>query len=352
MDFSSALARQISSHPLLKSEDFLKLAYQAAYGSEHLVASPDSAQAFFDEEYQKVKEASLPLYEDIGNGSVRVNLASWKQEKLPSQDLFSLFLKSASAQAAGDCLFPKYLAHIGKLASLSQAPLSLKEWEGAVALYQKMGGGPLHHSGAYTHAYDPHYRVVRKSLLKRYLASIKGKPARKKSPVLTTKRLILRPFEERDLDPLHAWCSSANVTKWLQWWPHRNKDVTSRLLKKWIKTKRNYAWALDMNGEAIGEIEVIKDLPKGGFEVGYLLAEKAWREGLMSEGLSKALRYLFDEGGYRFADAEVDERNLPSLRLLQKLGFKAFSQKKAFVGKKGSETSLICLRLEKSDFRF
>ena len=61
MNFCLALRKQISSHPLLRSEDFLKLAYQAAYGGEHLVASRESAQAFFDAEYGSLKEAKYRL---------------------------------------------------------------------------------------------------------------------------------------------------------------------------------------------------------------------------------------------------------------------------------------------------
>jgi len=329
MNFCLALRKQISSHPLLRSEDFLKLAYQAAYGGEHLVASRESAQAFFDAEYGSLKEAALPLYEDIGNGSVRVNFASWKKAKLPPEALFDLFLKSAAIHANGDRLFAKYLAAISKLVSLSEAPLSLKEWKGAVASYAKSGGGPVRHSGAYRQAYDPHYRVVRKALLKRYLASLKEKPAQKESPVLKTPRLTLRPFEEKDLDSVFAWCSSLQVTAWLLWLPHRDKKVTSRLLKDWIKTKRNFAWALEDSGEAIGEIEVLKDRPGQGAEIGYLLSEKKWHEGLMSEALSAVLRFLFTDGGYRYLEAEADERNAPSLGLLRRLGFREMAKKRS-----------------------
>jgi ribosomal-protein-alanine N-acetyltransferase len=351
MDFHLALVAQISSHPLLRSEDFLKLAYQAAYGGEHLVASVEAAQAFFDGEYGEVKAAALPLYEDIGNGLVRVNFASWKKERLPPEALLGLFLKSASVSGSGDRLFPKYLEQITQLVSVSAAPLSLEEWKRAVASYEKSGGGPVHHSPTYAQAYDPHYRIVRKALLKRYLAALKARPAQKASPVLETPRLILRPFEAQDLDAVHAWCSSKKVTEWLLWRPHRSKEVTWRLLQDWIKKKRNYAWAIEEGGAVIGEIEVLKDRPDKGAEIGYLLSEKKWREGLMGEALAEALRFLFAEGKYRYVFAEADERNLPSLGLLRKLGFREVGKKRSYIGKKKSDVTLLGFRLNPENFR-
>jgi len=329
----------------------LKLAYQAAYGGEHLLASRVSAQAFFDEEYDVVKAAALPLYEDLGNGSVRVNFASWKKAKLPPEALFGLFVKSAVAHPNGDRLFPKYLEAITRLVSLSEAPLSPKEWEAAVASYRKSGGGPVHHSAAYRQAYSPHYRVVRKALLQRYLAAIKAKPARRESPVLKTPRLTLRPFEEGDLPAVHGWCSSLEVTKWLLWLPHRDLKTTDRLLQNWIKKKRNYAWALTIDGAAIGEIEVIKDLPGQGAEIGYLLSAKRWHEGLMSEALPEALRFLFAKPGYRYVEAEADARNAPSLGLLRKLGFQAAGERVSYIAKKKGEVTLLGFRLDPNNLR-
>lgn len=139
----------------------------------------------------------------------------------------------------------------------------------------------------------------------------------KDTPILKTPRLVLRPFTLDDVDDAYVWCSSFVVTKHLFWHPHRDKSVTERLIQNWIRKKRNYSWALDDGAHVIGEIQVIKDLPDRGFEIGYTLAEAYWRQGFMKEALPVVLDYLFCKDGYDYSYEETDADNLPSRKLLE-----------------------------------
>lgn len=57
-------------------------------------------------------------------------------------------------------------------------------------------------------------------------------------------------------------------------------------------------------------------------EIGYLLQRGYWRRGIMFEALSLLLPALFTHLALARLVAEIDEANLPSRRLVHKLGFR------------------------------
>lgn len=140
------------------------------------------------------------------------------------------------------------------------------------------------------------------------------------APTLYSGRLTLRPFKEGDAPAINKWCSSLSNTAYVFWHPHRSLETTEKILANWIRKRRNLSWGIELNGELIGEVEIIKDLPDDSFEVGYILREDMWGHGYMNEALHTVLSCM--EGlGKKSCYAETDERNASSRRLLEKLGF-------------------------------
>lgn len=173
----------------------------------------------------------------------------------------------------------------------------------------------------------------------------------KETPTLKTARLTLRPFTMDDVDNVYRWCSSWTNTQFLFWYPHRDKSVTERLVKTWIRKKRNYSWALDDGTGAIGEIQVIKDLPNGGFEVGYILLEEKWHQGFMKEALVGVLRYLFLQNPLLFSEEETDSRNVASRHLLESVGYVFTGTKEGvYIAKKNETVTESFYHLSKEDF--
>lgn len=56
-------------------------------------------------------------------------------------------------------------------------------------------------------------------------------------------------------------------------------------------------------------------------EIGFAVARDRWGQGLASEALSVLFAFCFDVLGLHRLEADVDPRNLPSLRVLEKQGF-------------------------------
>lgn len=173
----------------------------------------------------------------------------------------------------------------------------------------------------------------------------------KDTPVLHTNRLVLRPFSMHDVPAVYGWCSSLETTRYLFWHPHRDVGVTTRLVENWLRKKRNYSWALDNGGGAIGELQLIKDLPDRGFEIGYILQEESWHQGYMREALVAVLSFLFEEQGYLYSYEETDERNLASRKLLESLGYQLIGNKPGiYIAKKDETITESAYRLTKETF--
>jgi len=64
------------------------------------------------------------------------------------------------------------------------------------------------------------------------------------------------------------------------------------------------------------------DATHGIAEVGFALARDSWRRGYMKEALPLLVDFAFSRLGLRRLEADVDPRNVASLRLLERLGFR------------------------------
>lgn len=146
--------------------------------------------------------------------------------------------------------------------------------------------------------------------------------------VLTTDRLILRPFRPEDAPAMYNnWACDPEVTKFLTWPPHSSAEVTASLLTAWVghySEPAYYNWAITLKekDEPIGNISVveIKDNVSEAV-IGYCMSRSLWRRGIMPEALSAIMDYLFDVGFLRIAAAH-DVNNPASGRVMEKAGMK------------------------------
>lgn len=93
--------RQKSRHPAMEAQDWMKLCFQAAFGAEHLALDPAAAEIYLREEFEEMPAGSEPLYEEISEETVRVNLGAWKREGLPVEWLLRMFLQTAENPPKG-----------------------------------------------------------------------------------------------------------------------------------------------------------------------------------------------------------------------------------------------------------
>lgn len=142
---------------------------------------------------------------------------------------------------------------------------------------------------------------------------------------LKSERLILRQFTSSDCEKaFNNWLSNANVAMYTTWDVHQNISVTQQYVS-WLteqyRKKDFYCWGIEYEGELVGEISVVEKIDNYGIcGIGYVLSEKFWGRGIMTEACSCVLTYLFKEIGYRKIIAGCDELNVGSSKVLQNIG--------------------------------
>lgn len=146
---------------------------------------------------------------------------------------------------------------------------------------------------------------------------------------LETKRLILRPWEETDLQDLYEYASVDGVGQMAGWEPHKSLDESRMILKMFIDGKKTLAIVLKETGKAIGSVG-IEDrddaLPAefaelSGRELGYVLSRDYWGRGLMPEAVKAVIDYCFMVLHYDFLSCGHFDWNSQSRRVIEKSGF-------------------------------
>jgi len=148
-------------------------------------------------------------------------------------------------------------------------------------------------------------------------------------PTLTTARLVLRPFEIRDLDELAA--IHAEESFW--WYPLRggmSVDETAQFLARVLARYESDGFGIEAlvhraTGTMIGwaGLAVPHFLPEilPAVEVGWRLSGPYRGQGLATEAGTAAVDFGFTRGGLSRIVSIYEPENAPSGRVMERLGF-------------------------------
>lgn len=146
-------------------------------------------------------------------------------------------------------------------------------------------------------------------------------------PRLETPRLTIRAVAPADLPDLLAVNGDPDVVHFLPYAAWTSLQDAEAWLGRMQALEtggsgRQYVLVLRATAAAVGTLLLFRhDAGSARAELGYALARRCWGQGLMKEALAAACAALFDAGGLRRLEAEVNPANLASNALLRSLGF-------------------------------
>lgn len=152
VDFAGCVKEEMRRHPESRAQDWVKFAYQAAWGAGHGIPDRERAWKVFSREFAAVKPEKTALFEIISPDYCRINLGAWKERGLPAKWLFNMFCASAEILPESEKLFDCYIRELAALPEMKR-----KELDKYMKTYR---GGAVHHSRDYRGKYYPSYRVV------------------------------------------------------------------------------------------------------------------------------------------------------------------------------------------------
>ena len=143
--------------------------------------------------------------------------------------------------------------------------------------------------------------------------------------IFHTARLILRKPLPADAPALFAsYAQDEQVTRYLRWRPHKelaeSETIIEHFLEKW-DAGTEFSWFLftSSKGDLIGSIAA--RIEEHEVELGYVLAQSFWGQGLMLEAITVVVDWVFAQPSFSRVRAICDVENKSSARLLEKAGF-------------------------------
>ena len=159
-ELEQILREHAARYPKMQPADAVKLIYQNEFGGGHLIRDEEACLNYLRKEDAAVeKNAAISMYEDIGNGIVRVNLAAAKVEDLAQ--LGQAFIRSAAAHKGNLSNFLGKLAVLMKLTGEGIFVFGTDELNTYLAEYAQAGYPAVSHREEYRTLYRPAYRIIK-----------------------------------------------------------------------------------------------------------------------------------------------------------------------------------------------
>ena len=142
-------------------------------------------------------------------------------------------------------------------------------------------------------------------------------------PVIDTGRLILRPMCAGDVPALKEWLPDPSVYTYWGKGPGKAEKNPEQLFEKPEKPTKSFHLGIKekVSGKVIGDLYVYLIENDRMASVAIRLAPACQGKGYGTEALNGITKFCFERTELRRLQAEVDVRNLPSMRMLEKCGY-------------------------------
>ena len=143
------------------------------------------------------------------------------------------------------------------------------------------------------------------------------------------ERIIVREFKIIDIDDVHEYASDLDTVKYMLFGPNTYEETKSFIetvvnVYNKEENKKVYEFAIEYKGKVIGATSIYLDENNVG-ELGWILNKKYRRNGFMYEAVSSVINYIKNNTNIKKLIAHCDSRNVPSYKLMEKLGMTRIS---------------------------
>lgn len=174
--------------------------------------------------------------------------------------------------------------------------------------------------------------------------------------ILETDRLLLRTFQDSDIEPFMAYRSDPAVARYQGWEAPYGREAATAFVQE-MKLKPPgipgewYQLAIELKptGEMIGDcaFHLLEDGQQA--DIAFTLSRRHQGKGYATQAVRRMLSYLFDALGLHRVRAICDVENLASVELLERIGMRReahFVENIWFKGAWGSEYYYALLKRE------
>jgi [ribosomal protein S5]-alanine N-acetyltransferase len=147
--------------------------------------------------------------------------------------------------------------------------------------------------------------------------------------VCETSRLILRQFNESDVESLLSFLGDPEVMRFSVKGPATREDIQTKYLPScFMRYSRDgfgqWAVVLKSDGICIGECGICVQEVDGEreFEISYRIRRDGWGFGMATEAARACRDYGFKQAGLHRLISIIESENVASIRVAEKMGMK------------------------------
>lgn len=143
-------------------------------------------------------------------------------------------------------------------------------------------------------------------------------------PVIETDRMLLREIFINDAEEIFILRNDDAAMKYISKPKLKTIDDAKDLIKIMTDISERIQWGITLKGEnkiigTIGYHRIIKEHYRA--EIGYMLLQQYWNNGLISEAITSVIDYGFREMKLHSIEAIVNPANEVSKKILRKFNF-------------------------------
>ena len=166
---------------------------------------------------------------------------------------------------------------------------------------------------------------------------------------LVSARLFLRPLLENDVDLVLELFTDPEIMEYAGG-PVKNERIRAEMAASDQRGADGSigVWCIckAQTKESIGTIALLPlpveaedtewklvrtgEMPDGDIEIGYFLRKEEWRQGYISEAVSRVLEFAFSVASLEEIVAVIDPRNTASRKVLERTGFLSEGDRRAY----------------------
>ncbi|MBQ9196852.1 MAG: GNAT family N-acetyltransferase [Clostridia bacterium] len=148
---------------------------------------------------------------------------------------------------------------------------------------------------------------------------------------IITERLRLAPLNEQYLQTAFAYGGDPKNTKYMVFLPFLSLEETREFLRaceqEWEKTQPTaYEFAVLLNGVHIGGVSLYLNEARDTGELGWILHPEHQGRGYAAEATRALMDFAVTRLSVQRFEAHCDTKNLPSRRVMEKLGMRLISR--------------------------
>ena len=143
---------------------------------------------------------------------------------------------------------------------------------------------------------------------------------------------MLRGLRVADSYDMYEYAHRADVTRYLTWQPHPNREYTKEYLEYILTRYRAgefFDWAViwhedgEPSDKMIGTCGFTRfDYSNNSAEIGYVINPEFRGRGIAGEAARRVIRFGFDELGLNRIEAKYMDGNVASRKVMEKIGMK------------------------------